>query len=92
MRISPALRRRDAEQHLGDLGAAGADQAEEAEDLAGAQLEAHVLDEDRAGQAARRRAPARRSSAVLLGEEGAGLGADHVAHGLLERQLGGRRG
>ncbi len=42
----------DAEEHLGDLGAAGADEAEEAEDLAGAKLEAHVLDEDRAGKAA----------------------------------------
>src|SRR5947207_251653 len=30
-----ALGRRDAEEHLGDLGAAGADEAEEAQDFAG---------------------------------------------------------
>ena len=51
----------DAEQHLGDLGAAGADQAEEAQDLARAQIEAHVLDEPGAGQPAHAQRPARRS-------------------------------
>ena len=72
----------DAEQHLRDLRAAGADQTEEAQDLARAQLEAHVLDEAGPGQPAHahdRRADHRR----LLGEERGEVGADHVPDRLL---------
>ena len=43
-----AIRLDDPEQHLGDFRAAGADKTEEAENLAGADLEAHILDKRRA--------------------------------------------
>ena len=81
----------DAEDHLRDLRPAGADEPEEAQDLAGAKVEAHVLDETGAGETAD--AENRRADlGLLLGEEGAGLRADHGAHGRLGRELGGGAG
>ena len=81
----------DAEQHLGDLRAAGADQTEEAQDLARPQIEAHLLDEARAGQAAhaQHRRPDRRR---FLREKGGEVAADHVSDRLLRRQCRGRAG
>ena len=80
----------DAEQHLGDLRAAGADQAEEAQDLARAQIEAHVLDEDRPRRGSRTLSTGSPISAASFGKKRAGLGADHVTHGLLGREVRGR--
>ena len=59
----------DAEQHLGDLGAAGADQTEEAKNLARTQIEAHILDEDRSGEMAHAQ-DRRADDGLLLREEG----------------------
>src|SRR4029077_13949338 len=85
------LRPRDPEEHLGDLRSSGAEQAEEAEDLTLAEVEADVPDEAGGGQAAyahQRRADRRR----LLREEFSRLGADHCPDRLFRRQLARRRG
>ena len=44
------LRRADAEDDLGELAAPGADQAGEADDLAGADRQADVVEQRRAGE------------------------------------------
>ncbi len=68
-----------------DFGAAGADQPEQAENLAGLEVEAHVIHETGARQEARaQHRPADRPR--LFRKQRAGLAADHVAHRLLRRE------
>ena len=71
------LRRRDAEQRQGDVGAAGADEAREAQHLAAPQLERDVLEHALAGQA--RDLQQRLARPVIgAGEELGHVAPDHV--------------
>src|SRR6185437_6732937 len=84
-----------AKDDLGDLGAAGANQAGDADDLAGIDRERHVLDHGPHGDVFHRQhlfaplAPAL-GVAILVGIMGLrDVAADHVAHQLFPRHVSG---
>ena len=80
------LRRRDAEQRQGDVGAAGADEAREAQHLAAPQLERDVLEHALAGQA--RDLQQRLARPVVgAGEELGHVAPDHVLDREARRDL-----
>jgi hypothetical protein len=81
----------DAEDGLHDLGAAGADQPGERDDLPGADAERDVAE----GAGARQALDLEDDVAGLdvgLGEQRAELAADHAAHDLVDREAGERVG
>src|SRR5271157_2026952 len=81
---------RDTEEHLGDLRAAGADEAEEAQNLARPDVEANVLYEtgSRESPHSDDRHPNLR---IFFREEGPGFSTDHVTNDLFRSEFGGRR-
>ena len=81
----------DAEDRAGDLAAAGADEAGEADDLARAHVERDVVEDARARQPLdleQRFADLGRQ----LGEQLGDVAADHLPHELVDGRVGDRRG
>ena len=81
---------RYTKEHLGDLRTAGADEAEEAQDLAGPNLKANILYEASTSESPHTedRGPNLR---IFLRKEGSGFSADHVTNGLSRSEIGGGR-
>ena len=85
-----ARERGDAEERLDELGATGALQAGDADDLAGAQLEVDVVDVAVAGAAQLEARLAEHGALLGLGEVRGDRAADHAAHQLVGVELRGR--